>query len=221
MKIQAVIYDLDDLMVDSDPIHYRAWQVLFERHGLRFELPPGLHEQLIGRRIVDILAILIEELELDVDFDAFFAEREEIFVELVRRDLEALPGLVDSLEACGELGLPRAIASSGTRRYVESVVERFDLHDHFRAIITGDDVSQGKPHPEIYQLAARRLEVPPEHCLVLEDAQKGIEAALGAGCACWAVEAGNTPPQDRSRAHAILATLKEVRPRLRETLGAR
>ncbi len=207
--IQAVIYDLDDLMVDSDKIHFQAWKSLFENHGLKFELPGHLHKQLIGRRIVDILEILIDHFSLNVNFDSFFHEREAIFVDLIKKNLEALPGMENSIQFCRDQNLRTAIASSGTNLYIQAVIEKFSLHSDFDSVITGDDVKEGKPHPEVYLTAAQKLETPPENCLVLEDAQKGIEAAKAAGCICWAVEAGNTPPQDRSQADLIMPTLKE------------
>lgn len=209
--IKAVIYDLDDLMVNSDPLHARAWEILMSRHGFAFsDLPEAERSKFIGMRVIDIMKELVSTLKLDVDLDSFYKERNQIFLALVKEELTLMPGLRESLDLFTEQKIPLAIASSGTKEYINAVLDRFKLRGYFKVIISGDDINVGKPHPETYITAAKKLGFDPKDCLVLEDATHGITAAKDAGCKCVAVRNSNTPPQDHTKANLVLDSLKEL-----------
>ena len=122
-----------------------------------------------------------------------------------------MPGLRELLDEIDRRGLPRAIASSGIRRYVEAVLRVNGLPDRFSVIITGDQVAHGKPAPDVFLAAARALNVEPSDCLVLEDAPAGVQAAKAAGMACIAVPDRGVAQLDLSQADKIVSSLHEVK----------
>lgn len=209
--IKGIIYDMDDLMVNSDPLHARTWEILFKKHGYSFnELPENMKADFIGMRVIDILKEIVEHFNLDSDIGKLYQERTDIFLDLVKNELEAMPGLHGSLDLLREHKYPIALASSGVKKYIDLVLDKFNIAKYFDAIISGDDVGKGKPDPETYKVAARKLSLLPSECLVLEDASKGIEAAKKAGCICFAIKNPNTPPQDHSQADKIFNSLNDI-----------
>ncbi len=218
--IKAAIFDLDDTMVDSDPIHKEAWDLLLAKYGYSFSaLPESFRSRQIGLRLIDTSKAVIAELGLDVELQPFFQERCDIFLELVKKKLQPMPGLKYSLDMLREEGLVLAIASSGTRTYINTAVEKLGIESYFHVIVAGDEVKVGKPNPEIYLTACAKLGLLPSECLVFEDATLGIASAKDAGCWCIGVNAPNTPVQDRSRADLTLGSLHEVNMGVVRSLG--
>jgi len=209
--IKAIIYDMDDLMVNSDPLHALAWEELLADFNHKFsDLPEELRSKFIGRRVIDICKEIIHTLDLDANLEEFYEKRIAIFLELVRNELKAMPGLVESLKLFKAGGFKIALASSGAKQYIKLVLDRFEIKDYFDVIVSGDDVNIGKPHPETYTVACKKLGFNPEECLVLEDAKNGIESAKVAGCKCVAIINPHTPSQDHSQADLILDSLNEL-----------
>jgi len=209
--IKAIIYDLDDLMVNSIGLHKEANKKVFKNYNVDFnKLPKELYYKFVGMRVVDILEIFIKEFNLKINLKDLEDKREKIFLELVENELEEMPGLVESLELFKTNNLKIAIASSGTRKYINLVLKKFDLENYFDIIISGDDVKNGKPNPETFIVAAEKLKTPVQNCLVLEDATNGIESAKKAGCICIAIKNSYTPKQDLSKADKILNSLSDI-----------
>lgn len=209
--IKGVIYDIDDLMVNSNPLHAEATEVVFKKIGHSLdELPEQMLKSFIGMRIVDILQEIIGYFKLDISFDDLYKERTDIFLKLAQEKLEIMPGLYRSLDLFRNNKYSIAVTSSGTKEYINLVLEKFNIKDYFKIIISGDDVKKGKPDPESYLLASKQLGLLPQECLVLEDATTGIAAAKGAGCKCMAIKNLNTPPQDHSKADRVINSLEEI-----------
>ena len=121
-----------------------------------------------------------------------------------------MPGLNESLSYYRQKEFKIALASSGTKKYIEMVLDRFKIKDYFDVVISGDHVKHGKPHPEVYEIALEKLGVKPSESVVLEDAEVGIESAKGAGCFCVAVTNPYTPKQDLSKADKVIHSLNEI-----------
>ena len=198
-------------MVNSNPLHAKAMEIVLKRLGHSpSEFPREMVSSFMGRRVIDILEEVISYLKLDVNIDALNKERRDIFLKLVQEQLEVMPGLYKSLNFFKKNGYPIALASSGAKQYIGLVLKKFNLENYFNVIISGDDVSKGKPDPEPYLVAAKKLDLDPADCLVLEDATNGIESAKAAGCKCIGVINLNTPLQDRSRADKVINSLEEI-----------
>jgi beta-phosphoglucomutase len=209
--IKAIIYDMDDLMVDSDPLHNLAWEKLLSGFNHKFsELPEELRAKFIGLRVIDTTKEIVKALKLDTDPERLYEKRTEIFLDLARDKLKALPGLNKTLRLFTQNGLMIALASSGNKPYIQLVLDKFKIKDFFDIVVSGDDVRFGKPNPEIYLVACKKLGFRPEECVVLEDAKNGIESAKAAGCKCIAIINLHTPAQDHSKADLILNSLEEL-----------
>lgn len=215
----GIIYDLDDLMVDSFTLHRKASEVVLNTYGHSSnELPADMVSGFVGRRVIDIIKETFEYLKISDNVDEAYSKRNEIFLELVKNELQAMPGLQYSLDFFKHEGFAIALASSGTRRYIDLVLDKFNLNDYFKVIITGQDVQKGKPDPESYIQAAKKLTLPPSACVVLEDATHGIESAKAAGCKCIAIQSHSTPQQDVSKADIVLKSLNNINTKILSSL---
>jgi beta-phosphoglucomutase len=184
--LAGVIFDFDGVIVDSHPVHMQAWKDFFRSAGkdidddeLAFILEGAKREEILRHFIGGITQQQIRD---------YGAEKEKLFQTRASK-LKLVRGLAAFLTQLEVTGIPAAVASSGSRLRVESTLERFALSSRFRAIVTGDDVSRGKPDPALFHLAARALQVDAESTLVCEDAISGVVAARAAGMKCLAIAA--------------------------------
>jgi HAD superfamily hydrolase (TIGR01509 family) len=200
-----VVFDLDGVVVDSEPTHERAnteWLA-----GLGTALAPGLAEAMMGRRVRDLTDVIAWQAGLGPD--EAFAGREAVFWRMLgEQALPPMPGLHAALARLAGAGLPLAVASSGTRTYVEHVLERLGMAGAFAAVVSGEEVASGKPAPDVYLLAAERLGAEPADCVAVEDAPHGIAAARAAGMRVVAVPHARTEALDLSRADVVVADLE-------------
>ena len=210
---------MDDLMVNSHPLHIEASERVFKKYKVSQKaLPEKVRGGFVGMRVSEILKKLIKIYKLKIDYKKLYNEREKIFLDLVYKKLKMMPGLLKSLKLIKENGYQIAIASSGTKKYINTVLDKFKIAGYFNVIVSGDDVRLGKPNPETYIVAARKLGLKPEETLVLEDATKGIKAAKAAKCKCIAVPSPYTPRQNLQGANLKLNSLKELNLRLIKSL---
>lgn len=212
--IRAVLFDMDGLMIDSEPLAKEAWQHTVAQYRPGRALDEAMFGQMLGLRQVECARLVREWLALPVAPEELGRRRNELFMAMLPGRLRAMPGLFDLLDWLKAHCLPRALVTSGLPDYVAAVVRGLALDGVFSVIVTGQDVSHGKPAPECYLLAAGRLDLPPADCLVLEDAPNGVAAARAAGMACWAVPNEYTRTLDLSAADQILPSLYAVRDRL-------
>lgn len=209
--IKAIIYDMDDLMVKSHPLHVRATdELLKEFNHKSSDIPSEIRSSFVGRRVRDISQEIIHTLKLDIKVESFIKKRSEHFLVLVKKELVTMPGLIESLELFKSNNCKIALASSGTKQYINLVLDKFNIRNYYDVIVSGEDVTFGKPHPETYLVASEQLGLKPEECVVLEDAEHGIESAINAGCKCIAIINPYTPPQNHSKANIILNSLREI-----------
>jgi len=191
--IRAVVFDLDGLMFNTEEIFDRTGIELMRRRG--GEMTSELRSQMMGRRPHEAFAIMIETMNLDDSVEYLMAESEEIFVNGLETHLAPMPGLYEVLEQIDRRAIPKAVATSSPRDYMEGILGRFDLLQRFTLTLTAEDVTHGKPHPEIYLQAAQRLQITPAEMLVFEDSQAGTQAAAAAGSVVVSV------PHEHSRSH--------------------
>lgn len=212
---QAVVFDLDGLLFNTEELHQVVSEELLARRGKPFQ--PELLVAIMGRPQAVSLRIMIDWHQLDATPHELAGEVDEIFAGLLDDRLALMPGAAALLSGLERHGLPKAIATSSGPRFVERVLGRFALAPRFRFILTCDDVRDGKPHPEIYLTAARRFGVEPGRMVVLEDSQNGHRAAVAAGAIAVAVPGGPSRDHDFRGAALVADTLAD--PRLYELLG--
>ncbi|HUG16777.1 MAG TPA: HAD family phosphatase [Thermomicrobiales bacterium] len=207
-SIAAVVFDLDGLLIDSEPLQAWAWDEYVSRFGAR--LTPEVLRRMLGRRAVDAVEIAIEMLDLPVTGADALRDRDDIFLAAVPGAIAPMDGAPELLAELRARGVPVALATSGHRRYVDLALASAGLSGQFDVEVTGEMVTHGKPHPDTYLQAARMLDMAPERCLALEDAPNGIASAKAAGMLCFAVCADPDSPHDISQADVVLPSLREV-----------
>jgi HAD superfamily hydrolase (TIGR01509 family) len=163
------------------------------------------------------LQMMIDYHELDTTVDVLAAESEQIFPAILDSRLAFMPGAPELLAALERADIPKAIGTSSGRRFVERVLGRFELGPRFQFILTAEDVTEGKPHPEIYLKAAERFGLPPNEVAVLEDSQNGCRAAAAAGTVAVAVPGSHSMHHDFAGATFVADTLAD--PRVYELFG--
>jgi len=214
-RIEAVAFDLDGLLVNTEELYQHVGSELLRRRGKAFE--PDLLDAMMGRPQKVSLAIMIEWHGLADTVEMLAAETGEIFVSLLDTQLKTMPGAVELLDLLDAQSIARGVATSSGPEFACDVLSRMGLLERFSFVLTSADVSQGKPHPEIYQTAARRLAVAPGSMLVLEDSQTGCKAAVAAGAVAVAVPGGHSRRHDFAGARFVAETLAD--PRIRGLLA--
>ena len=212
---KAVVFDLDGLMFNTEALYQQVGGEMLKRRGHTLEA--ALLDEMMGRPSPVALQIMIDWHQLEDTVDMLLAETDEIFAEILEAELETMPGLLELLDALEAAGIPKAIATSSRRSFATNVLGRFSLEHRFEFILTGDDVENGKPHPEMYLKAAERLGVVPGDIAVLEDSQNGCRAAVAAGTLAIAVPGGHSSAHDFAGAALVANTLAD--PRVYELLG--
>jgi beta-phosphoglucomutase family hydrolase len=204
----AVLFDWDGVVIDSSAYHERAWDRLAVEE--KCELPPGHFKKGFGKKNRVIIPEILGWTDDPREIARISDRKEAIYRELIRKDgIGALPGAVALVQALRQAGIPRAVGSSTDRLNIDVIMEEIGLGGEFEAIVAAADVKEGKPHPDVFLKAAAALNVEPAMCVVLEDAQVGIEAAQAAGMKVIAVTSTH-PAADLSSADWIVDSLEEV-----------
>lgn len=207
--IHAILFDLDGLMVDSEPHSLASWRAVLATRGITLE--QVVIDRMFGTRLIDTAHMLIKLYGLSDQPTALAREKEEYQIAHLHGRIKPMPGLSTLLDAIDKKGLQKAIASSGVRRYVTAVLAEVELTNRFQTLVTGDEVINGKPAPDIFLAAARALRVEPRDCLVLEDAPNGVSAAKAAGMYAVAIPNAHTQKLNFSAADWVLPSLDAVR----------
>jgi beta-phosphoglucomutase len=180
--LQAVIFDMDGVIVDSHPVHKNAWRRFLDSMGKEVT-EDDLAFILDGRKKEDILHHFLGELSQE-EIHRLGHEKEMLFREEARAELRPVQGIEQLLDGLSRARIKLGVASSGSGSRVHFVLKRLRLLEYFAAIVAGDDVSAGKPDPAIFQLTSKKLDVVPEEILVFEDSVSGVRAAKAAGMRC-------------------------------------
>ena len=213
--IPALIFDLDGLLADTECLHCRAYQMALFEHGVELgDLDYAEHWVRFGKGIAEWLSLR----SLALDPHTLRLRKAEHYLNLVASSLRPMEGALELLDSFhGRTKF--ALASSSYRDAIDGVLAGLGIAHYFEIIVSGLDVEQVKPAPDIFLKAARHLGVEPSNCLVLEDAEKGVMAAHCAGMRCIAVPNQYTRHHDFSKATRICASLKEITPEFLESLN--
>lgn len=215
-KGQAVVFDLDGLMVDSEPLALRAWDEVLEEYGCR--LDDDTHAAIVGRRTRESAQIVRERFALPVAAEELAAAKTRQWESVWPLGLPPMPGLHDLHRELAARDVLWAVATSSPRAYASAVLDQLGLAESCRAIAAGDEVTHGKPAPDIYLLAAVRLGISPGACLAFEDSEPGARAAEAAGMVVVAVPNG-APHATFAFADYVFDSLQQVAERIDSLLG--
>jgi beta-phosphoglucomutase family hydrolase len=182
----GAIFDWDGVIIDSARLHEESWHQLARELGKT--IAPGSFIRGFGMKSARIIEEIHGWATEPEEIARLTNRKEALYREIVKRSrIEPLPGVVEWLHRLNEAGVPCAVASSTQRLNIDAVLERIGLRRAFRAIVSAEDVTHGKPAPEVFEKAADRLKLPAGRCVVFEDAHVGIEAAHAAGMKVVAV----------------------------------
>jgi HAD superfamily hydrolase (TIGR01509 family) len=214
----AVIFDMDGLLVDSEPVWQQVEDAILSRRGR--VLDADIRHGLIGMRMADFWTAMHREYQFDEPPEALIAEVTADMVAAIPGHVDPRPGAQELLDYLRKRGVPCAIASSSPMAIIDAVVESEGWHGYFQAYVSGDQVTHGKPAPDIYLEAARQIGADPSVCLTLEDSRNGALAAVAAGMICYAVPdlSHGHPDQFASITPHVFASLHDVRAAL-DTAG--
>jgi HAD superfamily hydrolase (TIGR01509 family) len=195
----AVIFDMDGVLIDSQPLHYELDVRVLKSCGYAAEIDTVT--PYTGLSNPDRWAKYKEDLNLSQEREELISMAEEAMREMFSSaDLTPIEGITLLLNGIKAMGIPCGVASSSSHELIELVLEKIGLRKHFDIIISGEDVTDGKPAPDIYLKAAEKANVTPSNCIAIEDAPAGILAAKNAGFTCIAYENPNTVGQDFTHA---------------------
>jgi HAD superfamily hydrolase (TIGR01509 family) len=208
LPVDAIIFDMDGVLVDSEPLHTRATTLLLAECGLDWDERESA--EYIGLTDLESFAALTLRHGLagdPVDLAARWAKRTIVLLQQHARPLPGVPAVPLALR---ERGYRLALASSSRPPVIEATLEAIGARRLFEVIVSGAEVPRGKPSPDVFLEAARRLNVSPARCLVIEDSRHGVTAARAAGMRCLAIPCTTTAHQDVTHATARLDALPDV-----------
>lgn len=208
MKKFAVLFDMDGVIVDSNPVHKIAIERFCKKYDLELS-EEKLSKKVWGRQNKDwIPAVFERDIEPALLAEYSF-EKEKLFRELYETEIKPLPGLENFLKQLEEKEIPKAIATSAPIENVDFVLERTGLRKYFQTILHDAFVEKGKPDPEIYLKTAEALNFDPKDCIVFEDSLSGVQSGLSAGCKVVGVLTTHSP-QELKETHLTIKDFNEI-----------
>lgn len=210
--ITAIIFDMDGLMLDSQRIGLRTWHQVCAEWGYAFK--DEYYQAVVGQTVPDIELAYKRIFGPDMPFAEMYEARKGYVETLMQTEgIPHKPGLIELLDWVDATGLPKAVATSTDRTQAIKRLTHANILHRFTISVCGDEVEQGKPAPDIFLAAAKKLQTPPPHCLVLEDATAGVLAAHAAGMTAMMVPDLVQPRAEvAALAHAVVPTLHEAMP---------
>jgi beta-phosphoglucomutase len=217
MSTLAVIFDMDGVLIDSYDAHFAGWKAMYDELGLGYTEADFAAD--FGRTSRDILFRRFGNQLADARIRELDERKEALFRDSLRKHFTAMDGAIDLIDALSTAGFRVGVGSSAPPENIELCLEMLGRRTKIAAMVTGKDVTRGKPDPQVFQMAAKRLEVDPAHCAVVEDAVHGIEAANRAGMKSVALT-GTATREQLAEADLIVDSLRELSPQsLRALIG--
>lgn len=210
MKTEAVIFDMDGLLIDSEPLWRMAEQQVFA--SVNIQLNEQMCLQTTGLSTEEVVRYWYNEFNINRDdVESVARQLEDRMVKLIREEGEPLPGVYPLLDRCRDLGLKMAVASGSADRLIEAVMERLALYPYFDFYHSAEHETAGKPDPAVYLSTLKKLDLKASQCIAFEDSVRGVQAAKKAGVYTIAVpEAGMPKSPDFAIADSILDSLEQA-----------
>lgn len=211
------IFDMDGVISDSEPLHHIAEKKLLQPYGI--EMSQQELQGLTGIGTEAMLDLFINRYDLEVSREILLRQHADLLYTLFEKQAVPISGVLDLIFELHRTGFALAVGSSSSGRLIQLVLEKFEILPYFKTWVSGQDVKNSKPHPDIFLEVARRLEVAPQYCAVIEDSRNGVHAAKKADMFCIGFRSPNSPNQDLSAADWIVSDLHEIHvPTLMNTL---
>jgi len=209
--LKAVIFDMDGVIVNSEPLHHLAYKKMFEEFKL--DVSNSLYESFTGQSTYSICEQLCEIFDLKVDANALVLSKRKHFKVIFENDssFEMIDGAMNLIKDYFENNLTLVLASSASMTNIERIFKKFDLNKFFKAKISGADLKESKPNPEIFVKAAELAGFKKEECIVIEDSTSGIMASKSAGIYCVGYNSYNSKNQNYDNANLVVSDLNEIK----------
>ena len=201
MPIRAVIFDFDGVIAETEHTHIRAEKETMLKYGIKIS-EDELHE-FTGTTAKHMFTELIRRYDLNTSFDEIFNEKEKIMFKLLETDVQPTKGVIELLWKLKGKKMKLGIGSSSHRRLITYVLKKLEIENLFEAVVGAEDITYGKPNPEIFLKCARMLGTDPAQCLVVEDAALGLQAARAAGMICLGYRNPHSGKQDLAKADFV------------------
>ena len=208
--LKAVIFDMDGVIVNSEPLHHLAYKKMFEEFKLN--VSNSLYESFTGQSTYSICEQLCEIFDLKVDANSLVLSKRKHFKIIFENDssFEMIDGAMNLIKDYFENNLTLVLASSASMTNIERIFKKFDLNKFFKAKISGADLKESKPNPEIFIKAAQLAGFKKEECIVIEDSTSGIAAAKSAQIYCVGYDSLNSKNQNYDKANLVINNFKEI-----------
>ena len=208
--IQTVIFDMDGVIVDTEPVHRYAYFQHFSE--LNIDVSEELFTSFTGNSTRNVFQRVNTIFNLNADVEELILRKRTIFNDAFdhKEDLELLEGVENLIKNLHENGVELILASSASKVTIDRVFRRFGLHPYFSNIVSGEDFPKSKPHPAIFEFAASLSKAPKENCIVIEDSTNGVLAAKAAGIYCVGYNSIHSKLQDLSKADKIVNHFNEL-----------
>ena len=207
--VHAIIFDMDGVLIDSQPMHYLGDQQTLVAHGV--DVPVEAMTAYAGTTNHLRFELFKERYHLSETIDSLIAEREAIMIRLVREsDAGPTAGSVELLKSIKAAGLKTAVASSSSYPFIHAVLEKLGIVAYFDLIFSGEEVKNGKPAPDVFLETCEKLKETPETCVVIEDSANGVLAAVRAGMTCLGYQNPTSGEQDLSKANAVIDDFRTI-----------
>jgi len=205
--IKAVIFDLDGTMVDTEHIWRKASIELAIKHGKIFD--EKVTVKMMGRKESEAIKVFIEHHKINAEVELLVKQRKNLVIKMTNM-ASPKKGLYEFLDLIEILQFKKAIATSGFNEFANKIIDALNIRHRFHSIITGDEIKLSKPNPEIFLTTAKRINVSPKECLVIEDAELGIEAAYNAGMKSIAIPNNLSKNHNFSKATKIFDSMAQI-----------
>ncbi|CDF79033.1 HAD-superfamily hydrolase [Formosa agariphila KMM 3901] len=209
--LKAVLFDMDGVIVNTEPLHYKAYYDMFKT--VNVEVPLELYQSYTGRSTISTCRGICEHFGLQNAPEELVQLKRKAFQKLFKNDpdLDLLPGVLDLIKNYYNNGITLVLASSASQITIHDVFTRFELDQYFKGRISGADLEASKPHPEIFERAAEIAGFAPSECMVIEDSTSGIKASHTAGIYCVAYKSPHSKNQDYTLANKLISDFNEIK----------
>lgn len=209
--LKAVIFDMDGVIIDSEPMHNKAYYDMFDEVGIK--VSTELYESFTGQSTINICKRLVDHFNLEQSPETLVALKRKHYKHFFysNSDLGLIDGVLDLIKDYHNNGLTLVLASSAAMTSINQIFDRFDLNQYFVAKLSGGDLKQSKPHPEIFIKAAKSTGFSKEECIVIEDSTNGVKAAHAAGIFCVGFDSFHSKNQDYSLTNMVIKDFEEIR----------
>ena len=197
-KLRAICFDMDGIIVNSEPYHFKSTQLALKKEGIKYSQEQA--KFFVGKTVKETITTICKENKIE-NIKRVLENRELLFFEMVQKQLQLREGIIDILKIIKSKKIKAAIVTSGVQNYLQKVIEKFEIGKYFETYITLEDVDHPKPNPSPYLKAAKALNEPPNLCCAFEDSTIGIESAFQARMYCIAIPGSETKQDNFYRAN--------------------